>query len=185
MPRGAGRAHNYRKVPTLTPLNDAQLPELPPNTRAALGARLLEDIRLDSIRAHRRRAEEFIAQVRAGRIPAKDGLAAINMLKVSAELLMVEKIMQAQGQTDDAPEHPLGIDGGIHVDHERVSSAPQIIHERKSGVDGKGNAINETTTTIIGGPATAETLPGVALRLEDESEEDEETSGTDLSFLDR
>jgi hypothetical protein len=178
MSRGAGRAHNHHKVPTLTGLNEAQLPDkLPANTRAALGARLLEDIRLDSIRAHRRRAEEFIAQVRAGRISAKDGLAAIGMLKVAAELLMVEKIMQAQGQTDDAPEHPQGIDGGILVDHEKVISAPQIIHERRSGVDGKGNAIDETTTTIIGGPATAETLPGVALQVEDES--------ADLSFLEK
>jgi hypothetical protein len=182
MPRSVDRSYNHRKVPTLTPLNDAELPELPPNTRATLGAKLLENIRLDSIRAHRRRAEEFIAMVRAGRMPAKEGLAAVNMLKLSAELLMVEKIMAAQGQVDDAPEHPLGIDGGVHVDPAAVTSAPQIIYERRTGVDGKGNLIDETTTTIVGGPDTATTLPGVALQLEDEREK-EKLPKTDLSFL--
>lgn len=169
MPRGPGTGFNYRKVPTMTALNEAELPaKLPPETRAALGVKLLEDIRLDSIRAHRRRLEEVSAAVRKGRIAAKDGLAQASIIKMQAELLMVEKIMAAQGQADDAPEHPLGLDGGVTVDTDLQHTAPQITQERRVGVDAKGNAIDETTTTVVGGADMAASVPGLAPPEEDE-----------------
>lgn len=142
---------------TLTAMDDAEdLKPIGRATRADLGARMKDQIRADSIRAYRRRIDEAIHWVRLGRMSPKDGQSYAAVIKTAAELLMTEKVMAAAGQTDDAPLHPEGADGGLAL-QDTAPNKPRLVKvERSVGTDAKGNPINITTVTMEGGEDLAD-----------------------------
>lgn len=128
-------------------------------TRAELGEDLKRAIRLDSVRAYRRQIDTLVRWVMLGRMGPKDALAAAQVVKTAAELLMTEKVIHAAGQTDEAPPHILGADGGAELYTEAPEPVREVEVTRTTGTDAKGNPIDMTTATVRGGRQVAAETP--------------------------
>lgn len=163
-PAGMGSGVGPKRL-TLTVLNDAE-PVGAYGTgrlsRAEIGKMMTDDVRLDSIRAYRRQVDALISWVRLGRMLPKDALAAAQVIKTGAELLMTENVMAAAGAVDRAPEHPMGLDGGTRLPHEAPEPPQQVEVSREVGRDAKGNPINLERVTITGGAGLAKQVPMLA-----------------------
>lgn len=149
---------------TMTVFDDAEpiVPYGPGKlTREEVGKLVTQEVRIASIRAYRRHIDMIINWVKLGLMHPRDGLAAAQLIKVGAELLMTEKVMSASGAEDTEPEHPLGVDGGASVRSE-APAYMEVEIERETGTDPKGRPYTVERVVMTGGPALAESAPVIS-----------------------
>ena len=125
----------------------------PDRTKTVTGARMR------SVRGYRRRLDALTAQAMRGEIPWGDVRAAAAAIKAGAEMLMAEQLLaHTAGGDQEVPDHPLGDAGGLEGDQRA------LVHKRKkvkvkSGIDKRGNRIDEKSVEVETSADDLEAIP--------------------------
>ncbi len=104
--------------------------------------------KIRSVRGYRRRLDSLTAQAMRGEIPWGDVRSAAAAIKAGAEMLMSEQLLKhtADGDTE-VEDHPLGDYGGLEgTQKAQVHKKKKV--KVKSGVDKRGNKIDEVSVEV-------------------------------------
>lgn len=105
-----------------------------------------DGFRLGSVRAARRGIEMALEAHRLGRLSSAGLTARVGAYKAWTEIFLVEQELMKLNLDFEAPEHPLGIDGGLVL--QPVSEAVIRKVVTKSGVSARGTTIDETSEVV-------------------------------------
>lgn len=116
---------------------------------------ILRDIhsedRMCSIRAYRRLNDRVLWLAMRGQIAPRDAKSMADMIKASAEMMMAERLLAAQGIEDTETPHVLGDDGGAILPT-HIIPHQEITVRREKGIGPDGNEIDKTIVERKGGP---------------------------------
>ncbi len=153
--RGGASRHTPKRVlvidsKTLEPLFPTGVDEPGMPTKEQILTDVHSNDRMASIRAYRRLNDRVVQWAMLGRIAPRDAKALADMIKNSAEMMMAERLLAAQGIEDTETPHVLGHDGGIELPTEFIPHQ-EIVVRREKGVGPDGNLIDKTVIERRGG----------------------------------